>query len=251
MTLPIGLQLYSVREQLAQDFDKTLETVAKAGYAGVELAGLNNRPAEQVAQQLKDLGLTVTSMHTDVLTPDGFKRSLDTAAVLDCKKLICPWRPPDTFNTEDGIKGLADQLNAANETAKGQGITILYHNHDFELRTVGGRYGLYALLEKLDPEVQFELDTYWVVVGGADPIAVIKHLGSRLGMIHVKDGMVNPAKPMYAVGDGKVDYAPIIAALPSSVPWLIVELDECGTDMIEAVQKSVRFMIDKGLGHGR
>jgi sugar phosphate isomerase/epimerase len=251
VTLPIGVQLYSVREQLAQDFDKTLETIAKAGYVGVEMAGLHGRTPQAVAQRLKDLNLAVSSMHTDVLTADGLKRSLDEAAALGTTKLVCPWRPPQTFDTEESISQLADQLNTAYQTLKQHGLSLLYHNHDFELRTVNGRYGLYALLEKLQPGIQIELDAYWVVVGGADAVGVIKHLDQRLGLLHVKDGAVNPAKPMLAVGDGKVDYGTIIPALPPSVPWLIVELDECATDMIEAVQKSVRYLVAKGLGHGR
>jgi sugar phosphate isomerase/epimerase len=181
----------------------------------------------------------------------GVQRTIDEAAAFGCKRAVCPWRPPETFGSADGIKELAAQLNAANDTLKQHGITLLYHNHDFEMGKVDGTTGLQSLVNQLDPAIGIELDTYWVQVGGIDPVALIRDLGSRVHLIHVKDGHIDPKSPMLAVGEGKMDYAAIVAALPSSVEWLVVELDQCGTDMIEAVQKSATYLVGKGLGHGR
>lgn len=251
MTLPIGLQLYSVRDQLAQDFENTLTAVAKMGYVGVEMAGLHGKTPAEVARILANLNLQVAAMHTDVLTPDGLARSLDEAAALGTKKMVCAWRPPEIFTSLETIKALADELNAANATLQTSGYTLLYHNHDFEFSALDSRPALYAFVELLDPTIQLELDLYWVTVAGYDAVAVMGELGSRIGLVHVKDGHISPSNPMTALGDGKLDYAPIVAALPASVPWLLFEMDQCATDVMEAVGKSAAYLIDKGLGHGR
>ncbi len=251
MTRPIAVQLYSLREALQQDFEGTLEGVAKAGYVGVEMAGLYGRTPEVVAKLLQVLNLQVVAMHCKVLSPEELAASLAEAQALNCPNLVCPWVTPDTFSTLEGIHELAEKLNTATESIEAQGRKLLYHNHDFELQLVNDEPALNHFVKALDARVGIELDTYWVKVGGIDPVAMLNQLGDRVGLLHVKDGHIEPTHPMVAVGDGKLDYAPIIAALPDSVEWLIVELDACATDMIEAVTKSAHYLIEKGLGHGR
>jgi sugar phosphate isomerase/epimerase len=245
------VQLYSLREELQQNFEQTLENVVKAGYVGVEMAGLHGRSATSVAQLLKELNLQVSSMHADVLTEDGIAQAIEEAETLGCSLIVCPWVQPPTFSTLEGIQGLAAKLNSASSILAAKGKSLLYHNHDFEFQIVDGQPALFHLVKALDPQVKLELDLYWVAVGGADPVQTLHQLGERVGLVHVKDGHISPTHPMTAVGDGKLDYPAIVPAIPASVEWLIVELDACATDMTEAVTKSAHYLIEKGLGRGR
>ncbi len=249
MTLPIAIQLYSLRDQLTSDFEATLEAVAGMGYVSVETAGYYGRSAAEVGERLRGLGLSVIGMHTDIMTPEGRRKSEEDAAALGCTRVVCAWQPPATFETREGVQVLAERLNEA--AAELPGLTVLYHNHDAELRPLEGRPALYTLLEHLDPAVQLELDVYWTVVAGVDPVTLLRDLGSRVGLLHVKDGHVNPTHPMTAVGEGTIDYTPIVAAVPPSVPCLIVEMDEVATDPIDAVRKSAAYLVAKGWGHAR
>ncbi len=242
MHIPIGLQLYSVREQLANDFERTLEAVALAGYDGVELAGLHNRKSEQVAQLLNNLHLEVIGMHCDVISSDGLKQSLETAAALNCTNLICPWTPPETFKNESSIRDLAEQLNDAEMAINVAGRKLLYHNHDFEFRVLNNQYAFYEFVKHLSPTIKLEIDTYLLAVGGADPLEVIRFLSNRVELLHVKDGSISPPNLNLAVGEGVMDYATIIRAIPTSVSWLVVELENCATDMLEAVRKSAQYL---------
>lgn len=107
------------------------------------------------------------------------------------------------------------------------------------------------LLEQLDPGIFFEVDTYWVKVAGHDPAAVLRQLGSRAPLLHIKDGPADSTQaPMVAVGAGVMDWQAIIPA-GSAAEWLIVELDRCATDMLRAVTDSFTFLTQKGYGHGR
>lgn len=240
MKLPLGLQLYSLREQLATNFEKTLEEVALAGYEGVELAGLHNQKPERVAQLLYNLNLEPVAMHCDVISYVGLQQSLETAAALNCHNLICPWRPPETFKNEKGIRHLSEQLNRANLVIKDQGKNLLYHNHDFEFRKLNGQSAFEMLAAHLDLSIHFELDAYLATVGDADPIEIMTSFPNRIKMLHLKDGLIFPPNPNMAVGDGNMNYNAILDALPASANWLFVELEDCATDMLEAVRKSAR-----------
>jgi sugar phosphate isomerase/epimerase len=107
-----------------------------------------------------------------------------------------------------------------------------------------------VMLEHLDPDVFFEVDVYWVQTAGQDPVQVVHHLDSRAPLLHVKDGPCQMDADMTALGEGVVDIPGVAAAGARSTEWLVVELDRCATDMLEAVRKSYRYLIEKGLGHG-
>jgi sugar phosphate isomerase/epimerase len=251
VTRPIGLQLYTLRQALEADFEGTLRQVADAGYVGVELAGLYGRAPRDAASLLQSLGLEIVAMHCRVLTPEDLQNTLAEAAALNCQRLVCPWVQPDHFASLERIHQLAEALNAAASAIAAEGRALYYHNHDFELQQVAGKPALSHFVAALDPRIGLELDTYWVAVGGADPLALLAGLGDRVGLVHIKDGAINPARPMLAVGDGAMDYKAIIPALPAGVPSLLVELDECATDMMEAVRRSADYLVREGLGHGR
>ncbi len=251
MSQPLALQLYSLRDQLAQDFDGTLRQVAALGYAGVELAGIYGRSPVQARRLLDDLGLQVAGAHLPLpLGPDK-NQVIETAQALGCTRITCGWLPAERFNTAEDLRAVGADLNAASAAARAHGLTQGYHNHWFEHdHLVDGRTPHEWLVELAAPEVFFEVDVYWVKTAGRDPAGVISALGTRAPLLHIKDGPAQPGQPMTAVGSGTLDFAPIIAA-GAHAEWLVVELDACATDMFTAVADSYRYLTAQGWGHGK
>ena len=112
------------------------------------------------------------------------------------------------------------------------------------------RLGFDVMLELVDPGVVFEVDTYWVQTGGQSAAELVKRLGDRAPLLHIKDGPATEKEPMVAVGQGVLDFPTIIPAA-TGAQWLIVELDRCATDMLDAVDESYRYLVGEGLAHGR
>lgn len=254
MPLPIALQLYSLREQLATDFDGVVRQVADAGFLGVETAGLYDKSAEHVKRLLVELGLHVPSAHSRIPAPDKENELLDTLGVLGCTYWVISYLPPEQFQTRDQILANCEQLNRVNELAHRRHLVLQYHNHWWEFTpspALGGKTPFSVMVDAVDPTIGFEFDLYWAKVGGSDPLDIVKQYGSRAPLLHIKDGPAVKDEPMTAVGDGVVDYSEIIAAAEDFTKWLIVELDRCATDPLEAVAKSVQYLVGKGLGRGR
>jgi sugar phosphate isomerase/epimerase len=243
MTAPFGIQLYSVRENMAKDFEGTVREVAKMGYTGVEPAGFPEGVKPEQAKKLFDeLGLTVTSAHSPMPLGENKQKVLDTMAAIECPHLVCPWIDPGYFSSKDKMKDLAEILNQVNEISVRHGMKFSYHNHDFEYALIEGTPAIYTLQEYLDPLIGFELDTYWIQVAGQDPAKVTARFGERSPLLHIKDGPATKKADMTAVGDGVVDVAAIIRAGEPHTEWLIVELDRCATDMMVAVAKSYKYL---------
>jgi len=249
---PISVQLYSVRDQAAQDFEGVLRRVGDIGFVGVEFAGFHDLTPAQYAAIVKDTGMVTSSAHLTDLSPDGFNAMLDNLEVIGCDVAVCAFMPPERFADLDAVKASAEALNKANEIATSRGVSLGYHNHWWEFATdLDGQTAWSALFERLDPTVFAELDMYWATLGGADPRKVIADLGERLWLLHVKDGPCDaPESPMVAVGSGTLDIPSILASAPTA-KWHIVELDRCATDMFAALADSYRYLVDSGLSRGR
>lgn len=252
MTLPVGVQLYSLREEFnTHGAEVVLKRLAEIGYGVVEpFGGLD---AREVSRLCKDLGLEVASAHLPSPLGDNQQKTLETAEIYGLKRIIEPFRPRELFTTADDIKRVADYLNEAYKVAAQHGLDYFYHNHWWEYLTLDdGQKADAVLLAHLDPAILLEIDTYWVQVGGQDAAAVVRAMGARAPLLHIKDGpAVKPEDPMVAVGEGAMDVPAIINAGEGYTQYLIVELDRCATDMFIAVEKSLRYLTDKGFGHGR
>ncbi len=250
MSLPIAVQLYSVRDALAHDFEGVIRKIAAMGYAGVETAGVFGKSPKDGAALFQSLGLTVAAAHSPLPLGDKKNEVLDTLAALGTKYLVLAWLPPEEFKTPDTIKAACAMINEGNAIARAHGLTVAYHNHGQEFGRVANRLAYEYMVDYLDPSVVFELDTYWIQTTGESVVDAIHKLGTRAPLLHIKDGPCTHDDPMVAVGDGKMNFREVIGA-STAAEWLIVELDRCATDMLTAVEKSYQYLVREGFGHGR
>lgn len=237
----IGLQLYTVRDALKDDYEGTIRKVAAMGYEGVETAGeYNGSPA--IAKALfNEVGLRVSSMHGVIHNGLTTQEVVDTLGTLEASTFVYAWAAPDNFASLDSLKRFCDQINTFEEALRTQGARMAYHNHDHEMKLLpDGTVPFVRMLDFLNPSVLFEVDTYWVQVGGANVIEVLHALGDRAPLLHIKDGPGVVGASPTAVGEGVMDFPSILAA--HKADWLIVELDRCDTDMMEAVNKSFQYV---------
>jgi sugar phosphate isomerase/epimerase len=230
VAVPLGVQLYTVRAAMRRDLVGTLEQVAAIGYREVEFAGYHDRPVRELRALLDRLGLTAPSAHVPLsqLSGDAWRRTLDDAAVLGHRWLTVPWLDARERRTLDDYRHVAATLGRAGREAQSVGMRVAYHNHDFELRPIDGPVPLELLLRETDPAlVDFELDLYWLVRAGGDPLAWLARHPGRFAMLHLKDSAGPPDHRMVDVGAGTVDFAGILAARQAAgVRHLFVEHDD-------------------------
>jgi len=237
-----GLQLYSVRKELIVGFDNTLEAISRMGVEYVELAGLHFREPEEFAQKLQQHNLRAVSMHCDVLTPKGLKRSLAEAESLNCDYLVCPWVEPKTFSSEKDISQFAEKLNQISLKIRAKGKTLCYHNHDFEFQTIEGESAFDLFVAQLAPNIKLQFDVYNAALAGISAFEILENYADRINMLHLKDGAISPAKPNVAVGSGKMDYASLFEAISETVEWNFIEFETCKSNIFGAVELSRRFV---------
>lgn len=252
MTPPISLQLYSVRDLIAQtNYETVVRQVAQIGYAGVETAGFPGTSSEAAGKLFKELGLIVSSIHKfPIPTPADKGEILDILGALGTKNLVSG-AGPDDYKTVETSRLTCDKLNAAAVMFAPYGIKLHVHNHWWEYLKVGEKYAYEYMLEFLAPEICFQIDTYWVKTAGVDPVDIVKMLGKRAPLLHIKDGPAQQKVQQTAVGDGTLDFPAIVKAAVGNTEWMIVELDSCATDMMEAVKKSFHYLTSKGMARGR
>lgn len=248
---PLGIQLYTLREQIGESFENVLRRVADIGYAGVEFGGFYGESPASAARLVNDLALQISSMHASTPFRDNLTSTIDIAQTLGVNRVVCAWYPPESFATLETIRTTCDELNTANQIFRGNNLELHYHNHWQECARVGDKYVYQHMLALLEPTIGFEVDVYWAKTAGVDPAAMLRELGSRAPLLHIKDGPATMDADMTAVGDGVVDIAAISNASQDTAEWWIVELDRCATDMLQAVEKSFQYITQRGFAHGR
>jgi sugar phosphate isomerase/epimerase len=212
----IGIQLYSLRRELAKNFEGTLARVAEIGYSEVEFAGYYDRTPAQVKAVLQRIGLSAPSAHVPIsLLRESWAKTLDQARIMGHQYLIVPWIPDDERATADGVTRVAELFQKAGAEAKAAGVRLGFHNHDVDFMPIGGRgekLPFDILLEKTDPgHVAFELDLYWITKAGRDPLAYFGRYPGRFELVHVKDSGGPPDDRMVDVGRGTIDFKRIFA----------------------------------------
>ncbi|HEX8377822.1 MAG TPA: sugar phosphate isomerase/epimerase [Pedobacter sp.] len=259
----VGLQLYSLRNEITKDVKGVIGQVAKAGYNEVETYGysLNDKFWGLTPKEFKDLlqanNLTSYSGHYNVhqflgkdKNIDSIREYIDAATVLGQTYVVAPYiNDVDRVNADD-YKRIADKLNRAGELCKSANLKMAYHNHAFEFDPMGGKTGFDILLAQTDPKlVDFELDLYWVVRAGKDPLTFFNQHPGRFTMWHVKD--MDKSKPELntEIGNGTVDFKIIFNhAEASGLKQFFVEQENFsdGIDPFVSIAKSSAYVKESG-----
>ena len=257
----IGIQLYTLRNQIKADTAGTIKAVAEAGYRQVEAYGFPD--ADAMIAAAKDHGMAVHSSHfawQSVTNPGkkgtpAFADILDKANKLGLQDLVIPYIHGHNRKTLDDYKRLAENCNQAAVEARTAGIQLAYHNHAFEFQNLGGgKTGYGVFMEEFAPEMHFEVDVFWVKVGGAEPVDLLRSLKGRVSQLHLKDlkaglklpefGQV-PQDAFQELGDGIIPMEPImVAAAACGVRHCHVEQDH-SPDPIASIRQSMKHL--KGL----
>lgn len=255
MSLPVAIQLYSVRDEAAQDFDGTLKAIADMGYSGVEFASTYGYSAAETKALLAKYSLVPVSAHVPLDDMNA-----DPAGVvafykeIGCEYIAVPYLPEDRRPGTPGFLQTIEDIKVIGAQCKRQGIKLLYHNHDFEFTKLDGVYALDMIYSEVSEDLlATELDTCWVNVGGENPAEYIAKYSGRAPVVHLKDfvmqGRDKPAKlyeligieddgataseeafAFRPVGYGVQDMPAIIdASVKAGAKWVVVEQDRPAT----------------------
>jgi sugar phosphate isomerase/epimerase len=239
----IGLQLFTVRDQIKNDVTGTIKAVVAAGYDQGEAYGFPN--CDPLIQAMRDAGLKLNSSHFEwdcVVHPadegmSDFMKIVEKANHLGLTQLVIPYLQASVRETLDDYKKLAENFNRAAEKSKNAGIQLAYHNHSFEFEPKdGGKAGYDIFMEEFGPAMKFEVDVFWVKVGGREPVEVIKKLKGRVSQLHLKDLKAGMSLPDFQevpndafkeLGNGIIPMEPIIVeAKVGGVTYCHVEQDQ-------------------------
>ncbi|HHX44877.1 MAG TPA: sugar phosphate isomerase/epimerase [Chloroflexi bacterium] len=242
-TIPVGLQLYTVRDEAAKDFAGAMRRVAALGYAGVELAGTGGLSAAAMKDLLAETGLALVGSHVPVTE---FEMDLDGViayyAAVGAPRVGVPYLPDERQNPE-GYYALAAMMNDVGARLQEAGMGLYYHHHAFEFDDHDGVTGMDILLQETDPSlVTIECDVYWVRHAGLDPAAFLREHAGRFALVHLKDMTPEGSEghTFAEVGEGVIDFGPIFAASEAQgVEWYIVEQDRCARPTFESARMSL------------
>ncbi len=240
----IGLQLYTLRRELARDFTGTLAAVAAIGYQEVEFAGYFGRKPAEVKAAVEQAGLRAPAAHVPISSlRRDWNGALEQARIVGHEYLVVAWIPVEERRTLDGYRRIAGLFNRAGAEARGAGITFAYHNHDFELAPIDGRLPLDVLLQETDPkDVAFEMDLYWITKGGGDPLAYFARHPGRFPLVHVKDSRGAPRHIMADVGSGIINFRRVFAQRArAGFRHFLVEHDE-PADPFASIRASLDYL---------
>ncbi|MFB3920928.1 MAG: sugar phosphate isomerase/epimerase family protein [Terriglobia bacterium] len=258
--IPVGLQLYTLRDTIAKDFEGVIKQVAEIGYKNVEVYDFYGKKPEDVKKILDDNGLRAPSGHWMLeKLRKSVNKCIDEAKGVGCEYLIMPiLEKPAERRTLDQYKRLVEYFNKVGEQCKKADLTFGYHNHNFEFQKFGDTTAFDFLLTSLNPEVAvFEMDCFWVTHAGQDPVAYMEKYPGRFPLLHIKDLVAGnePATELDAekgaklfaeVGKGTIDWKRIFAAAPKGgLKYYYVEQDYCAGPPIESIKVSYDYL--KGL----
>lgn len=244
----LSVQLYTVRDALAQDYVGTLKRLKAIGLEYVEGAGnYGGGTAAEGKAILDDLGLKASGSHVGL---DRLQHHLDEVVdehqTMGIPFVIVPYLVEADRHDYSKLAGL---LTPIATKLKEKGLVLCYHNHDFEFAMQNDETGLEVLYSKTNPNlVQAELDLAWVSIAGADPVATMERYGNRLPLVHLKDYDPSATPRWRPAGEGVMDWDAILPkAQELGVQFGVIELDESPGDPLDAVAKSFEFFYGKGL----
>lgn len=265
MKFPVAVQVYSVRDDAAADMRGTLEKIKAMGYDGVEFAGLYGNDPADIRKMCDEVGLVPISAHVPLkeLVEDP-KGTIAKYITIGCKYIAVPYLPNELRPGTDRWSETVANIKMLGEECKKQGVTLLYHNHDFEFVKIGDEYALDMLYNTVSEDIlKTELDTCWVGVGGEDPAGYIRKYSGRAPIVHLKDYTGKKSENMYEligiekkvtstpqfelrpVGYGCQDFYGILKACKEAgTEWIIVEQDRPSMEKtpLESIELSINYL---------
>lgn len=240
--------MFTLREESGQDFAGTLKKVAELGFDGVEFAGYGGLTAKEVKALLDDLGLQAAASHVPLEElENNLTQVIEDQKILGSKYVVCPYLIPDRRSEED-YKALITILDEAGERCRREGITLCYHNHDFELeRLSDGRMALQAIFDDTDRKnVKAELDVYWLTKAGEQPVQWINRYKDRTPLVHLKDMTTDEEQFFAELGTGGVDIEAVLKlGEAAGVEWWVVEQDKSRRTPFESIEISINYLKTK------
>ncbi len=223
----IGIQLYTLRGEMQRDFEGTLQRLADIGYHEVEFAGYFGRAPADIRALLARHHLSAPSTHVPAETVEkDWARAVDDAAAIGCRYITAAWIDADRRRSLRDWRRWAVAFNRAAGQAQAAGLRFAYHNHNYEFAPVEGRVPWDVLLEQTSPDlVCFEMDLFWIISAGGDPLTQFARWPGRFPMVHVKD--MDRAHRMVDVGRGSIDFRRILRhRAQAGIEHFFVEHDE-------------------------
>ncbi len=269
INFPIAIQLYSVRDDMAKDFEGTLKKIKAMGYDGVEFAGTFGKSAAEIKKMCADIGLVPISAHVPFVDmmkdPEGV---ISKYKEIGCEQVVIPYLTPEFRPGAERFGEVIEGAKVLGDVCKKLGMKLAYHNHDFEFVKVNGEYALDILYSEVSADLlQTQLDTCWVNVGGENPADYIRKYSGRTPTVHLKDFVGSKGENMYAligiddgaqkkvneeeafclrpVGYGKQDFPAILkASEEAGAKWVIVEQDNPSMDKtpMECAEMSINYL---------
>lgn len=268
--IPVGLQLYTVRRQMAQDFDGTLKQVRAIGYTIVELPGFFGKTPAEAKKSLDAAGLACPSVHFPAAElTSGVPERIAAVKAVGAGYLTCAFpttrklteshitSPRESFQAiqnmdADDFKWLAELFNKLGEECHKSALQFAYHGHNLEFRVVDGKPGYDLLVESTDPNlVKFEMDCYWVTRAGSDPVAYLKKYPGRFPLLHIKDmkpgqtpttSLMQGGNAFIEVGKGVIAWKPIFEADKAGLKYYFVEQDQTSLPPLESAKVSYEYL---------
>ena len=244
----IGLQLYSVRNEMTKDPEACLKRIAGIGYTRLEAAGYDNRqfygmPPAEFRQLTEDLGMRLVASHVS-FNGDNMGEVLEDHREAGITYLVWPWLSQEQRSSPGSYSDIAKKCNAIGKMCKDNNMKFGYHNHDFEFHEMDGKIPYDILLEETDPGlVCMEIDLYWITYAGKDPKVYFEKFPGRFELWHVKDMAGGAGREMTEVGSGVIDYEALFGmASVSGMKEFFVEQDTIRGDVFESVQTSYNYI---------
>jgi sugar phosphate isomerase/epimerase len=246
-TIPVGLELYSVREGLKKDLEGTVRAVGQMGYQCVEFYApyfeWSESQTKQMRKLLDDLGVRCYSTHNErkFFSPENISRARDMNLILGTKYMVQSWSDPKT--NIDAWKAVADNLNSAADILQPAGLKPGYHNHDAEWKPINGVRPMEVIAKNTKPSIMLQLDVGTCLEAGADPVAWIRANPGRIHSIHLKDWSSDPAKGYKVLfGEGDARWKDIFAAAESvgGVEYYLIEQEGSRFSELETASRCLK-----------
>ena len=242
---PLGIQLYTLRDEMAKSVSGTFQQLARIGYSELEFAGYFDHDAKEIRGLLDENALTAPSSHVPLeLMQSELEKTIEFASVVGHRYLVVPWLAEELRQSIDQYRRLAATLNSIGEKCKAAGLNLAYHNHDFEFDMTDGEIPYDVLLSETDPDlVAMEMDIFWVTKAGQSPIQYMGDWPGRFPLCHIKD--MSSDGSMVDVGDGEIDFPALFKYRDSGeFQHGFVEHDH-PEDAFQTAKRGFEFLADK------